>query len=44
MELSGPVHINMDMAMKISPPGQGAMSLEQRMEMSGTTNVSAKFE
>jgi hypothetical protein len=43
-ELSGPVHINMDMAMKISPPGQGAMSLEQRMEMSGTSNISAKFD
>ncbi len=44
MELSGPVHVNMDMAMKISPPGQGSMALEQRMEMSGTTNISAKFQ
>lgn len=44
LELSGPVHINMDMAMKISPPGQGAMSLEQRMEMSGTSSLNAKFD
>ncbi len=44
LELSGPVHVNMDMAMKITPPGQGAMSLEQRMEMSGTSNLSAKFD
>jgi hypothetical protein len=44
LEMSGPVHINMDMAMKISPPGQGAMSLEQRMEMSGSSNISAKFD
>jgi hypothetical protein len=43
LDFSGPVHVNMDMAMKISPPGQGSMSLEQRMEMSGTTNITAKF-
>jgi len=43
-EMSGPVHVNMDMSMKIKPPGQGDMSVEQRMELSGTTNLSAKFE
>jgi hypothetical protein len=43
-EMSGPVHVNMDMSMKITPPGQGAMSIEQRMELSGTSNLSAKFE
>jgi hypothetical protein len=44
LELSGPVHINMDMAMKITPPGQGAMALEQRMEMSGTSNLAVKVQ
>jgi hypothetical protein len=43
-EMSGPIHVNMDMSMKITPPGQGAMSIEQRMELSGTSNLSAKFE
>ena len=32
------------LTMKIKPPGQGDMSVEQRMELSGTTNLSAKFE
>lgn len=42
-ELSGPAHMNMDMAMKLSAGGQN-LSLEQSMQMSGTTNMSVKFE
>ncbi|MBK7876910.1 MAG: hypothetical protein IPJ77_14385 [Planctomycetes bacterium] len=40
-ELSGPVHMNMDMAMKISGQGQN-MSMEQALEMSGTNTLTVK--
>ncbi|MBI5362345.1 MAG: hypothetical protein HZA53_04140 [Planctomycetes bacterium] len=40
-ELSGPVHMNMDMAMKISGQGQN-MNMEQALEMSGTNTMSVK--
>lgn len=39
--LSGPVHMNMDMAMKISGQGQN-MNMEQALEMSGTNTMSVK--
>ncbi len=42
-ELSGPAHMNMDMAMKLTAGGQ-SLSLEQSMQMSGTTNLNVKFE
>jgi hypothetical protein len=42
-ELSGPAHMNMDMAMKLTAGGQ-SLSLEQSMQMSGTTNLSVKVE
>jgi hypothetical protein len=37
-DMSGPSHVNMDMAMKISPGGQ-KMSIEYGMELSGTTGL-----
>lgn len=40
-ELSGPVHMNMDMAMKVSGQGQN-MSMEQALEMSGTNTLAVK--
>lgn len=42
-ELSGPVHMNMDMAMSVDGQGQ-QMKLEQSMEMSGTTTMSVKAD
>lgn len=42
-ELSGPAHMNMDMAMKLTAQGQ-SMNMQQIMQMSGTTNITAKFE
>jgi hypothetical protein len=41
--MSGPSHANMDIAMKIDAGGQN-MSIEQSMEMSGTTGLSLKVE
>ncbi|MFN0242815.1 MAG: hypothetical protein ACKVWV_07985 [Planctomycetota bacterium] len=42
-ELSGPARMTMDMSMKLGVQGQ-TMSMQQSMQMSGTTNVTAKFE
>jgi hypothetical protein len=42
-ELSGPVHMNMDMAMKITGQGQN-MNMEQALEMSGTNTLSVKVK
>lgn len=42
-ELSGPVHMNMDMAMKINAQGQN-MNIEQSMEMSGTNTLTVKAD
>jgi hypothetical protein len=42
-EMSGPAHMAMDMAMKMSAQGQN-LSIEQNMEFSGTTSMTVKFE
>ena len=42
-ELSGPTSATMDMGMKLDMGGQ-SMNIEQGMVMSGTSNVSVKFE
>lgn len=42
-ELSGPVHMNMDMAMAIDGQGQ-QMKFDQSMEMSGTTTLTVKVD
>jgi hypothetical protein len=42
-ELSGPMNVNIDMAMKMSAQGQN-LSIEQAMEMSGTSTMTAKAD
>jgi hypothetical protein len=42
-ELSGPMRVNIDMAMKMSVQGQ-EMSIGQAMEMSGTSTMNARAE
>jgi hypothetical protein len=42
--MSGPTSVTMDMGMSIEVPQQGSMTIEQVMEMSGTSNISVTFE
>jgi len=42
-DMSGPSHVNMDMAMNLSPGGQ-KMSIEYGMEMSGTTSLKVEVK
>jgi len=42
-EISGPAHVNIDVAMSLDMQGQ-KLSIEQSMELSGTTNLNVAVE